>query len=226
VSASLLKHALQSHPANAAPPGLRGEVQRLAPDDPLRPLRLRFELHGDLAGVRLPAPLEPGAPRRADGLWKHTCFEAFVAAPPAPGSPAQTAGAIEGSDSVAYVEFNLAPSGAWAIYRFDGYRAGMRAEPAGIEPRIVAVCHPGTLRVEVALAWPAPLPASAARPNAARDAATVTAEAATPWRGRLGMSAVVEAADGSLSYWALHHPAARADFHNDGGFILGLEVPA
>jgi hypothetical protein len=25
-----------------------------------------------------------------------------------------------------YVEYNLSPSGAWAAYRFDGYREGMR----------------------------------------------------------------------------------------------------
>lgn len=47
---------------------------------------------------------------RTDGLWRSTCFEAFVRAP--------------GSD--AYVELNFAPSGRWAAYAFDGRRAGMR----------------------------------------------------------------------------------------------------
>ena len=47
--------------------------------------------------------------RRADELWKHTCFEAFV------------------MTDDGYREFNLSPSGQWASYRFDGYREGMRA---------------------------------------------------------------------------------------------------
>ena len=45
---------------------------------------------------------------RTDELWRTTCFEAFV----------RTDGG--------YVEYNLSPSGAWAAYRFDGYREGMR----------------------------------------------------------------------------------------------------
>ena len=248
VTASLLKHPLQSHPANLPPPGLRVEVSRLPAEDPARPLRLRFELRGELDAVRLPEPLDGGAPRRTDGLWRHTCFEAFVAAPAGPGSTAASAASVDTADSVPYVEFNLAPSGAWAIYRFDGYRAGMRPEPAVVEPRIVARRQPGALVVDVALAWPSPLPGLPATATAPVDAATVvarfpvaataaaavTTEAAAAattrrgaggWRGRLGLTAVVEAADGSLSYWALHHPAARADFHNGGGFALGIEVP-
>ncbi len=40
-------------------------------------LRLRYVLHGALDGMRLPPP---GALRRGDRLWEHTCSEAFVAA--------------------------------------------------------------------------------------------------------------------------------------------------
>lgn len=71
-------------------------------------LWLRFVAGGDVDVVAWPAPRPQG---RADELWKHTCFEAFVG----------TAGG--------YVEFNLSPSGEWASYRFDGYRDSMeRAE--------------------------------------------------------------------------------------------------
>jgi hypothetical protein len=225
VSARLLKHPLQSHPASPPPPDLRVEVQRLAPDDPLRPLRLCFELHADPAALRLPAPLASGAPTRTDGLWRHTCFEAFLAAP-APSATSTTAGADTGSDTgqvrVPYVEYNLAPSGAWAAYRFDGYRAGMRPEPLVVEPRVVASLSGRVLRFDVALAWPTPLPGA---PPEAHDAPTAAA-GGTRWQGRLGLSAVIEAADGKLSYWALHHPAALADFHNGEGFTLGVEVAA
>ena len=66
-------------------------------------LGLAFALEGDLAGLRIP---EARLPARADGLWRHTCFEAFMMAGQGPG----------------YLEFNFAPSGEWAAYDFRGYR--------------------------------------------------------------------------------------------------------
>jgi hypothetical protein len=41
---------------------------------------------------------------------------------------------------------------------------------------------------------------------------------------QLGLTAVVEAADGSLSYWALRHPVARPDFHHRDGFAQTLNL--
>ena len=154
---------------------------------------------------------------RTDGLWRQTCFEAFIAAPATPAR-------LAAPDATPYVEFNVAPSGAWAIYRFDGYRDGMRPEPVPVEPRLRLSRAPGVLALEVALAWPAPLP-GAGDDSGGSGAARTPGAAQASWRGRLGLTAVIEAADGTLSYWALHHPAARADFHNGGGFTLGLEVP-
>ncbi|MGH8259529.1 MAG: DOMON-like domain-containing protein, partial [Steroidobacteraceae bacterium] len=71
-------------------------------------LDLAYTVDGDLGLVRWP---QPASPDRTDGLWRHTCFEAFLA--PEPGS--------------AYLELNFSPSGAWACYGFDRYREGMRA---------------------------------------------------------------------------------------------------
>jgi hypothetical protein len=71
-------------------------------------LACHYALHGDMARVRIPGV---GAGRRSDGLWKHTCFEAFVAAQ-------------GGRD---YYEFNFSPAFDWAAYRFEDYRAGMSA---------------------------------------------------------------------------------------------------
>jgi hypothetical protein len=71
-------------------------------------LRLSWRLDADLSGLRLPAA---AAPVRADELWRHTCFEAFVARLREP----------------AYCELNFSPSGAWAAYGFSGYRSGMAA---------------------------------------------------------------------------------------------------
>jgi hypothetical protein len=61
-----------------------------------------------MARLRVP---QASAGRRADGLWRHTCFEAFIA----------TAG------TAAYYEFNFSPALDWAAYRFNDYRAGMNA---------------------------------------------------------------------------------------------------
>ncbi len=71
---------------------------------------------GDIARLRLPAA---AAPVRADGLWRATCFEAFVRPP----------------GGEAYFELNFAPSRQWAAYRFDRYRSGMAR--AGVEPDVV-----------------------------------------------------------------------------------------
>lgn len=81
-------------------------------------LTLRYVVTGRVDRILMPAPAEPS---RADELWKHTCFEAFVR-PPA---------------SEAYTEFNFSPSTQWAVYRFTGYRRDMQIAP-DIVPRIEA----------------------------------------------------------------------------------------
>lgn len=79
-----------------------------------RQVRLRYVVTGEIARLAIP---EAASPERADELWKHTCFEAFV-----------TRGA-------GYREFNFSPSTQWAAYEFDGYRAGMRKADV-LAPRI------------------------------------------------------------------------------------------
>lgn len=68
-----------------------------------RELVLHYRVHGDTAAVRWPAPQGGGM---ADGLWRHTCFEAFIAQ----------------ADQGAYREFNFSPSGQWADYAFSRTR--------------------------------------------------------------------------------------------------------
>jgi len=62
---------------------------------------------------------EPVEPRRADDLWRTTCFEAFLRVP--------------GAKS--YREWNFAPSGEWAAYDFTAYREG-RTDPEVAAPYI------------------------------------------------------------------------------------------
>jgi hypothetical protein len=95
-------------------------------------LELRYAAFGETGGVALPRVRASG---RADELWRHTCFEAFV-----------RAGAGEG-----YVELNFAPSTEWAAYRFDAYREGMA--PAEVSaPRIEAAAFADRFELTVALA--------------------------------------------------------------------------
>ena len=77
----------------------------------------QYVLMAGMSGVRVPSPQSPG---RADGLWKHTCFEAFLAIPGMPG----------------YHELNFSPSQQWAIYRFSGYRERMSPTDVTVPPEL------------------------------------------------------------------------------------------
>jgi len=101
---------------------------------------------------------------------------------------------IEADDG--YVEFNLSPSGRWASYRFDAPRQGMRAAvETATAPELIAT--PDGVALEARLTPP-------------------------PGAGRVGLSAVIEAIDGSFSYWALTHPSDKPDFHHPDSFALEL----
>ena len=69
-------------------------------------LEFTYKLSGCTDDVVIPPPAPP---KRADGLWQATCFEAFIAV-----------------GKTSYVELNFAPSSEWAAYRFTNYRQGMR----------------------------------------------------------------------------------------------------
>ncbi len=109
-----IKAALQCHPATRAQL-VRGVEAQVGWGNG-GALALTFALEGNLALLRIPAP-QPS--RRADNLWQHTCFEAFLRHK---GEPA-------------YCEFNFAPSGEWAAYAFRRYRDGMPLAQ-DLDPRI------------------------------------------------------------------------------------------
>jgi hypothetical protein len=109
------RHLLTPHPASQ-PGGVReiGVAVEAAPD---AGLTLRFRLVGDLESLRLP---DSRSSARTDGLWRHTCFEAFI-------------GHAAGGE---YWEYNFSPSGAWAAYRFAAYREGMAPLMRGSPPSL------------------------------------------------------------------------------------------
>jgi hypothetical protein len=116
-------------------------VHPSTPNDAVRSLGVRvraeksdilvfhYMLAADMSRVRVPPS---GVGRPADALWKHTCFEAFVAAAGAPG----------------YHEFNFSPSRDWAIYRFSAYREGMSRAEMGAAPQISVRRCDGGLELE------------------------------------------------------------------------------
>lgn len=101
-----------------------------------------------------------------------------------------------------YWEFNLSPAGDWNVYRFDGYRQGMQRETAfttltfWVEQQADIV----TLNLDVDLEKIILL-------DQVLDVAITT---------------VVRQKNGHLTYWALAHKGAEADFHLRDSFIIRL----
>jgi len=112
-----IRRPLKAHPDGRA--GLAIGIEAEAQRGPGGRLRLLYVVTGDAGAILFPAPAAPG---RADGLWRHTCFEAFVRAPSEAG----------------YLELNFSPSGEWAAYRFSDYRAGIMPIDALPPPEIEA----------------------------------------------------------------------------------------
>lgn len=150
-------------------------------------LQLRFRVE---AATTLLLPQTSLAPQRRDGLWQHTCLEAFL------GPTGQQA----------YWEFNLSPSGDWNVYRFSTYREGLTPEPFYQSLPLAIRSEQGgggSSILELSLLCPLP-------PDLANASAL-----------EVGLSAVLESS-GSISYWALAHPKAAADFHARDGWRLRL----
>jgi hypothetical protein len=101
-----------------------------------------------------------------------------------------------------YYELNFAPSTQWAAYRFGGYRDGMRVADEIGAPRLDVRTDAARFEMRVSVALERALPGDAV------------------WR--LGLSAVIEEANGRKSYWALAHPAGKPDFHHADCFALEL----
>ncbi|MFN5746432.1 MAG: DOMON-like domain-containing protein [Methylococcaceae bacterium] len=71
-------------------------------------LTLSYRLEG-CAGLLIPAARSTAG--RRDGLWQHTCLEAFIGT----------------FDETAYWELNVSPAGDWALYHFTDCRENMTA---------------------------------------------------------------------------------------------------
>jgi len=105
----------------------------------------------------------------------------------------------------AYCEFNFSPGGAWAAYRFADYRG---------DPMPLELAQPPRIRVERG--------AAVARLVASVAAAVVLESLGSPHELELGLSAVIESAEGARSYWALRHAPGPPDFHDRRAFTAAL----
>jgi hypothetical protein len=111
---------------------VRGVDIRLA-REPSGSLTLKYVLRADMLHVRIPPTASPA---RADGLWAHTCFEAFIAP--------DVAGA-------AYYELNFSPSRQWAIYSFAAYRQGMSPTDVTVPPKLTVQAFDDRLELDATI---------------------------------------------------------------------------
>ena len=172
---------LKPFPGEGNPAGvtIRGSIARRA-----GALSVRYEVRGVLSKVSIPIDAE--APRRKDRLWEETCLELFLGT----------------EDSGRYWEFNLSPSGNWNVYRFTGYREGMREETAIPSLPFDVRVGPDSLELSMEL-----------------DVGTILPAEETL---RVGVAAVVKTVDGRTIRLALSHPGPRPDFHQRDGFTLRI----
>ncbi|MEB3292632.1 MAG: DOMON-like domain-containing protein [Synechococcales bacterium] len=108
-------------------------------------------------------------------------------------------------DSSAYWEFNLSPSGDWNVYHFTDYRQGMQRETQISTLPFVVDHQADQLQLTLSLN----LEKLGIMPDA-------------PDNLHLSVTTVIQTRSGVCSYWAIHHPAAVADFHDRRGFTINL----
>jgi hypothetical protein len=190
--ATLHRIALTAHTATQSQVVQSLEARVTAPRQGI--LALRYTLQADMSRIRV-AVAGTVAPGRADGLWKHTCFEAF----------------IRPDQSQVYYELNFSAAKQWAAYRFDAYREGMTPVELAEPPTISVRQTPHNLELDAIVALPFgytgganELPASA--------------------RPRLALTAVVEEDSGRLCYWSARHPEGKPDFHHPDGYVFELQA--
>ncbi|MFZ2631092.1 MAG: DOMON-like domain-containing protein [Desulfosalsimonadaceae bacterium] len=170
------------HPAAENPPDIRitGRISRDSGT-----LAICYRLSGECMAIDLPGL--SGHPVRKDFLWRETCLELFV----------------RETDAEAYREINLSPAGHWNIYRFDGYRKGMREEMGIAVPTVhVDGKIPGVMEVSTRIHLEGIIPSH--QPI------------------RAAVSTVVKTVTGQISYWALTHPGPEPDFHHRDSFAIRL----
>lgn len=148
-------------------------------------LDLLYRVKGDLS--RLDIPDHALAPSRADHLWQTTCFEIFLRRKNQPDR---------------YLEFNFAPSGDWALYRFSGYRKGLEHPLADKPPVTIIQTQAQNMSLAAKIPW-----------SLINDSLFGTSPL------EAGISVILKEKGGEMAYWAVKHPSDRPDFHHPDSFV-------
>lgn len=126
------------------------------------------------------------SPTRQDQLWQHTCFELF----------------FSGKGEERYWEMNMSPSGAWNMYSFSSYRAGMcREEKVHTLPSSVYKTNNSILL------------------HCYFDIDSIVG---TEGALDVGVSSVLALKNGDINYLALTHKKDKPDFHDREAFLLHI----
>jgi hypothetical protein len=177
----IINFALQPFPATIKLPQIEinGRVNR---KDQM--LSIEYQLFGDLNAISIAPPAT--APSRQFHLWEATCFEFFIGIP--------------GDHN--YWEFNLSPSGDWAVFALDDYRHGLRDELAFTALPFKVDRYPNyiTLSLEFDLSE------------------LILAEQDL----EMSVTTVIKSSQDELSYWAIAHSGKEADFHLRDSFSIKM----
>lgn len=101
----------------------------------------------------------------------------------------------------AYREFNFSPSGEYAIYDFSNYRAGMHPVTPPVAPHIHATGDMAGWSIEIRVP----------------EGLLICPDGAVEL---MSVAAVLEDAQGSLSFWAAQHAPGKPDFHHRASFVI------
>jgi hypothetical protein len=177
----IINFALQPFPTPSKLPQIEinGRVNRK--DDILL---IEYQLFGDMNAISIAPPAD--SPSRQLHLWEATCFEFFIGIP--------------GDRN--YWEFNLSPSGDWAIFALNDYRQGLRDELSFSSLPFKVDRYPNyiTLSLEFDLSE------------------LILAEQDL----EMSVTTVIKSSQDELSYWAIAHSGKEADFHLRDSFSIKL----
>jgi hypothetical protein len=202
-------------PAFIPPPRCRYTVRPIPPQPPMVPAPVLADLvcHPQAADTRVRAVTASVTRQTDGGLILSYRLEGELAglripdaATPLPPERLWAHTCFEAflaqPGAAAYREFNFSPNGQWMRFDFGAYRRRSDG-PAGPAPSLEVRRGPDCLEL----------------------IARLPAALLPPCELVLGLTAVVEHADGSLRYWALRHPPGQPDFHHCDGFALRLAAP-
>ena len=166
-------------PSNLPQIEINGRVNR---KDQL--LSIEYQLFGDLNAISINPPANP--PSRQFHLWAATCFEFFIGIP----------------GDANYWEFNLSPSGNWAVFALDDYRQGLRDELSFSSLPFKVDRYPNYITLSLELGM----------------SELILAEQDL----EMSVTAVIKSSQNELSYWAITHNGKEADFHLRDSFVINL----